>query len=197
MELTIYIFVLFAILMSISIILSLVTITYNNIKLKNKYKGLKEQYIKIHYYSDGEPDTSDGLYRKLESDLNLENISTYTLITSSVCFTSGTRRCGVTYNSEKYKGGNMTSLEFLGQVIPFITKAYVDEKYTYVIFVGEGLIFEPLHLRRSEYDEYTYLLRNQYIDKAVKSAFLKMSPYEYHNLSAAYKNMNHLEGCDE
>lgn len=165
-------------------------------RLQMKYKGLEKKRIKINYF-DGSITCETTLYRRLRDDLNLKSSFTYNkLVTSSVCFLSGTRTCDVIYEEEKFRD-NMTPLEFLNQVIPFITEAYIDEKYPYVIFAGKEFIFEPLHLYPSQYDEYTYLLRNGYIDKAVKSAFLKMNYYEYRQLSEGYRMMTHLESCDE
>ena len=165
------------------------------IRLKMKYIGLEKSSIKINYFN-GSITSETTLYRKLRDDLNIQDSSTYSLVTSSVCFTSGPRDCEVIYDSEKFKG-DMTPLEFLNQIIPFITEVYIDEYYPYVILVGEGLIFEPLHIQRSQYDEYTYLLRNGNLDKAVKSAILKLTYDEFWDLSVAYREMIHIESCDE
>ena len=163
---------------------------------KKKYERLKQQSIEIYYYNDHITDTFD-LYKRLRDNLNLRSSSTYNkLVTSSVCFLSGTRTCDVNYEEEKFRD-SVSPLEFLNQVIPFITKAYVDEKYTYVIFVGKEFIFEPLHIQLSQHKEYIYLLKNGYIDEVVKRSFLKMNLSKYRSLSEGYRMMTHLERCDE
>ena len=163
---------------------------------KKKYERLKQQSIEIYYYNDHITDTFD-LYKRLRDNLNLRSSSTYNkLVTSSVCFLSGTRTCDVSYEEEKFRD-SVSPLEFLNQVIPFITKAYIDEEYTYVIFVGKEFIFEPLHIQLSQYKEYIYLLKNGYIDEVVKRSFLKMNLSKYRSLSEGYRMMTHLERCDE
>ena len=163
---------------------------------KKKYERLKQQSIEIYYYNDHITDTFD-LYKRLRDNLNLRNSSTYNkLVTSSVCFLSGTRTCDVNYEEEKFRD-SVSPLEFLNQVIPLITKAYIDEKYTYVIFAGKEFIFEPLHIQLSQHKEYIYLLKNGYIDEVVKRSFLKMNLSKYRSLSEGYRMMTHLERCDE
>ena len=167
-------------------------------KLKKKmYEGLKQQSIEIYLlHNDHITDISD-LYKRLRDNLNLRSSSTYNkLVTSSVCFLSGTRTCDVIYEKERFID-NVTPQEFLNQVIPSITKAYIDEKYTYVIFVGKEFIFELLHIQLSQHKEYIYLLKNGYLDKAVKISFLKMNLFKYRSLSEGYRMMTHLESCDE
>ena len=195
MSLLSYILLAGAGLFLICVILSVLGATIEIARLKMKYKGLEKSSIKINYFN-GSITSETALYRKLRDDLNIQNSSTYRLVTSSVCFTSGPRDCKVIYDSKKFKD-NATPLGFLNQVLPFITEVYIDEYYPYVIIVGEGLIFEPLHIQRSQYDEYTYLLRNGNLDKAVKSAILKLTFGEFWDLSVAYREMTHIESCDE